>query len=143
MFSHGVRIGIDHDEAKAGLIAGRIPCDERDVSAIIAAAPNVLPIAVGQVECDIRIKGKTTARIRRAHANLLTVRKDGLQFDDLSCVQRKVFTTPVRHEANDVSVIEIVPRDRGLNKERVVCRRLNRSKTSPKRFAFSAKQFSK
>ena len=45
-------------------------------------------------------------------------------FDDevgqrLTCGgQRKVFTTPVRNEADDVSVMEIVPKVRGLNKER-------------------------
>ena len=32
--------------------------------------------------------------------------------------QRKVFTTPVRNEADDVSVTEIVPSVRGLNKKR-------------------------
>ena len=33
-------------------------------------------------------------------------------------VQRKVFTTPVRNEADDVSVTIIIPKVRGVNKER-------------------------
>ena len=36
----------------------------------------------------------------------------------ISCGQRKVFTTPVRNEADDVSVTNIIPRVRGLNMKR-------------------------
>ena len=49
-------------------------------------------------------------------------------------VQRKVFTTPDHNEADDVSVKNIIPRDRSLNKVRVVCRCLHRRRMSSKKF---------
>ena len=46
----------------------------------------------------------------------LHVGGSNIEFDESA--QRKVFTTPVHNEADDVSVINIIPKVRGLNRNR-------------------------
>ena len=62
---------------------------------------------------------------------------------DFSGVQRKVFTTPVRNEADDVSVTNIIPKVRGLNKERGCAAASIGEKRHQSQRMFMAKWFSK
>ena len=60
---------------------------------------------------------------------------------ELIVCQRKVFTTPVHNEADDASVTNILPSDRGLNKKRGCAAVSIGEKRQPSDVSFMAERF--